>query len=174
MNKESTTSNNPEQRITIEKPEKDPRRIEAGKKLAAFNKMVRKKKESGDELKEPEQHHPEESTCDNEETSNTTKILLLLGAVGFGYYLYTTTTNNGKEEVVQQPTVQNNNNNEVQENTVSSSDSSSVQPHFHAGRVFLSRRVDAAWNCYAIFTCSPPPGVHEPPLNFFVDSARDT
>ena len=86
MNEES---NNSEQRITIGKPEKDPRRIEAGKRLAAFNKMARKKKESG-ELTEPKEP---ESTCenDNEGMSDTTKILLLAGAAGLGYYLYTTT-----------------------------------------------------------------------------------
>ena len=36
--------NNSEHQITVDKPEKDPRRIEAGKKLASFNKMVKKKK----------------------------------------------------------------------------------------------------------------------------------
>ena len=107
--------NNSEHQITVGKPEKDPRRIEAGKKLAAFNKMVRKRKVSGDEPKELEHH--EESTCDKGEMSNTTKILLLAGAAGFGYYIYTATTNNDKKEVVQQPVTQNNN--EVQENTVS-------------------------------------------------------
>ena len=111
--------NNSEQQITIEKPEKDPRRVEAGRKLAAFNKMARKRKESGGEPKEPELHHTEESTCNNEGMSNEMKILLLAGAAGLGYYLYTT-TNNSKKEVVhqQQPTVQKNNN-EVQENSVS-------------------------------------------------------
>ena len=117
MSEESTTSNNSEQPITIDKPEKNPKRIEAGKRLAAFNKMAKKKKESGEvtEPKEPEHH--KESTCD-EGMSGTTKILLLAGAVGLGYYLYTTTTNNSKKEVVQQPVIQNNNN-DVQENTVS-------------------------------------------------------
>ena len=104
--------NNSEDRITVDKPEKDPKRIEAGKRLAAFNKMVRKRKESEDVPKEPEHH--EESTCENNngEMSNTTKILLLAGAAGLGYYIYTTKTNNSEEEVLQ-------NNNEVQENTVS-------------------------------------------------------
>ena len=104
MNEES------EQRITDDKPEKDPRRIEAGKKLAAFNKMARKKKESGDEPKEPSHSEDCESTCDNEKMDDTTKILLLLGAAGLGYYLYTKSENN-----VVQTTVQNNNN-EVREN----------------------------------------------------------
>ena len=99
--------------ITVDKPEKDPRRIEAGKKLAAFNKMVRKRKGSGDGPTEPE-HHENNS---GGEMSNTTKILLLAGAAaGLGYYIYTT-TNNSEKEVVQQPVTQNNN--EVQENTVS-------------------------------------------------------
>ena len=101
--------NNSEQRIMIDKLEKDPRRVEAGKKLAAFNKMVRKGK---DLPKEPEHH--EESTCDKEWMSNTTKALLLAGAAaGLGYYIYTT-ANNSKTS--QQPVTQNND--EVQENTV--------------------------------------------------------
>ena len=107
-----------EERITIEKPEKNPKRIEAGKKLAAFNKMAKKKKESGNELNEPE--HYEESTCENdkEEMGNITKILLLAGAAGLGYYIYTTTNNSGpQQQQQQQPITQNNN--EVQENTVS-------------------------------------------------------
>ena len=44
-----------------------------------------------------------------------------------------------------------------------SSDSSSVQPHSHARRVFLSRRVDAAWNCYANFRVPHPPVFTNPP-----------
>ena len=96
--------------ITVDKPEKDPRRIEAGKKLAAFNKMVRKRKESPKELE-----HRDNNNNSEEEMGNTTKILLLAGAAGLGYYIYT--TNNGKKEVPQQPVTQNNN--EVQENTVS-------------------------------------------------------
>ena len=48
MNEES---NNSEHQITVDKPEKDPRRIEAGKKLAAFNKMVKKEKNQGTNLK---------------------------------------------------------------------------------------------------------------------------
>ena len=76
MNEESTTSNNPEQRITIDKPientEKSKARVEAGKRLAAFNKMARKKKESGEvtDPKEPE------SNCENDneaEMSVTTR-----------------------------------------------------------------------------------------------------
>ena len=97
-----------EHQITIDKPEKDPKRVEAGKKLAAFNKMARKAP------KEPEHH--EESTCDKEWISNTTKTLLLAGAAaGLGYYIYTTTTANNSG-APQQPVTQNNN--EVQENTV--------------------------------------------------------
>ena len=96
MNEESTTSNNSEHRITVDKPEKDPRRVDAGEKLAAFNKMVRKKKESGDELKEPEHHKDRENNSEGE-MSNTTKILLLAGAAGLGYYIYTATINNGKK-----------------------------------------------------------------------------
>ena len=110
--------NNSEHPITIDKPEKDPRRIEAGKRLATLNKMVNKKNESGEVTKPKESGHHEESNCDEAEMSDTTKTILLLGAVGLGYYLYTTPTNNSKKEVVQQPVVQNNNN-EVQENTVS-------------------------------------------------------
>ena len=102
--------NNSEDRITVDKPEKDPRRIEAGKRLAAFNKMVRKRKEPVDEPKEPEHR---ENNNSEEGMSNTTKILLLAGVAGLGYYIYTATTNN----VVKQPVTQNNN--EVQENTVS-------------------------------------------------------
>ena len=94
-----------EHQITIDKPEKDPRKVEAGKKLAAFNKMARKAP------KEPKHH--EESTCDKEWMSNTTKALLL---AGLGYYIYTTTTANNSE-APQQPVTQNNN--DVQENTVS-------------------------------------------------------
>ena len=111
--------NNSEHQITVDKPEKDPRRIKAGKKLAAFNKMVRKRKESGDELKEPEHHEDRENNSEGE-MSNTTKILLLTGVAGLGYYLYTKPENNDKEEVKKnvQPTAQNYNN-EVQENTVS-------------------------------------------------------
>ena len=99
-----------EHQITIDKPEKDPRKVEAGKKLAEFNKMARKGKEAP---KEPEHH--EESTCDKEWVGNTTKALLLAGAAaGLGYYIYTTTANNS--EAPQQPVPQNNN--EVQENTI--------------------------------------------------------
>ena len=97
-----------EHQITTDKPEKGPRRIEAGKKLAEFNKMARKAP------KEPEHH--EESTCDKEWMSNTTKALLLAGAAaGLGYYIYTTTANNS--EAPQQPSGQNNI--DVQENAVS-------------------------------------------------------
>ena len=39
----------------------------------------------------------------------------------------------------------------------------SVPYQSHARRVFLARRVDAAWKVYAIFSCPPPPGVHELP-----------
>ena len=124
MSNEVTTTSNPEQRITIDRPVentgKSKSRVEAGKRLAEYNKAMKKKKESGETTDSKEPLHSE-SNCenDNEEMSGTTKTLLLLGAAGLGYYLYTTTTNNGKKEVVrqQQPTVQNNN--EVQENTVS-------------------------------------------------------
>ena len=118
-NEEVTTTNNSEQRITIDKPEKDPRKVAAGKYLAEYNKAMKRKKESG-ETRETE--HPEESVRENnnEEMSGTTKTVLLLGAAGLGYYLYTTTINNSKEKVhQQQPTVQSNNNNNVQENTIS-------------------------------------------------------
>ena len=124
MNEEATTANNPEQRITVDRPVenigKSKARVEAGKKLVEYNKAMKKKKESGEttDFKEPAHF---ESTCENnnEEMSGTTRTLLLLGAVGLGYYIYTTTINNGKKEVVQQqPTIQNNNN-DVQENTVS-------------------------------------------------------
>ena len=106
--------------ITVDKPEKDPRRIEAERKLAAFNKMVRKRKETGDEPKELEHRDSGNNNNSEEEMSSTTKILLLAGAAGLGYYFYST-TNNSKEEAPrqqrQQPVTQNNN--EVQENTVS-------------------------------------------------------
>ena len=42
----------------------------------------------------------------------------------------------------------------------------------HAWRVFLSHRVDAAWNCYANFRVPHPPAFTNPPD--CVDSARDT
>ena len=97
-----------EHQITVGKPEKDPRKVEAGKKLAEFNKMARKAP------KEPEHH--EESTCDKEWMSNTTKALLLAGAAaGIGYYMYTTTANNSETPL--KPVTQNNI--DVQENTVS-------------------------------------------------------
>ena len=87
----SESSNNPEQRITMDKPEKDPKRVAAGKRIREYNKMAGKKKESG------EPTHHEESNCENnnEKMSGTTKALLLLGAAGLGYYLYMTTINNG-------------------------------------------------------------------------------
>ena len=122
MSEESTTSNSREQRITIDKPEKDPRRVAAGKRLREYNKMAGKKKESGETPSPKEPSHSESNfENDDEGMSGTTKTLLLLGVAGLGYYLYTTTTtNNGKEENkknVQQPVIQNNNN-DVQENTV--------------------------------------------------------
>ena len=45
-----------------------------------------------------------------------------------------------------------------------SSVSTSVLQHFHAWRVFLSRRVDAAWNCYAILRVPHPPEYVDPPV----------
>ena len=82
MNEES---NSPKQQVTIDKPEKDPRRIEAGKRLVAFNKMARKKKESGEVTEPKEPSHSEDRESNNEEMSGTTKILLLAGAAGLGY-----------------------------------------------------------------------------------------
>ena len=116
---EVTSSNNSEQRITIDKPEKDPKKVAAGKNLAEYNKARKRKKESGETTNSKEPLHSE-GNCENddEKMSDTTKTLLILGAAGLGYYLYTTTTSDGEKEVVQQqPTVKNNNN--VQENTVS-------------------------------------------------------
>lgn len=109
--------NNPEHRITADKPEKDPRKVEAGKKLAAFNKMVRKRKESPKGPEHRENNSEEGPEHREEEMSGTTKILLLAGAAGLGYYIYTTTNNSGPQQQQQQPVTQNNN--EVQENTVS-------------------------------------------------------
>ena len=110
---------NSEHRITVDKPEKDPRKVEAGKKLAAFNKMVRKRKESpkGPEHRENNSEGGPEHR--EEEMSGTTKILLLAGVAGLGYYIYTTTNNSGKEAPQQQHQPVTQNNNEVQENTVS-------------------------------------------------------
>ena len=102
----SETLNNPEQRITTDKPEKDPKRIAAGKNLAEYNKAMKRKKESG----QPINPREPEGDCENNEEegmSGTTKILSLLGATGLGCYLYTTTGK--KEEAV-------NNNNVVQNN----------------------------------------------------------
>ena len=76
-----------EHQITIDKPEKDPRKVEAGKKLAAFNKMARKVP------KEPEHH--EESTCDEEWMKNTTKTLLLAGTAAVLLFLH---DNNSKQQ----------------------------------------------------------------------------
>ena len=112
--------NNSEHRITVDKPEKDPRKVGAGKKLAAFNKMVRKRKESPKGPEHRENNSEEGPEHRDEEMSDTTKILLLAGAAGLGYYIYTTANNSGKEapqQQQQQPVTQNNN--EVQENTVS-------------------------------------------------------
>ena len=110
--------NNSEHQITADKPEKDPRKVEAGKKLAAFNKMVRKWKESPKGPGHGETNSEEGPEYREEEMSGTTKILLLAGAAGLGYYIYTTTNNSGpQQQQQQQPVTQNNN--EVQENTVS-------------------------------------------------------
>ena len=115
----SETPNSPEQRITSDKPEKDPKRMAAGKNLAEYNKAMKRKKESG----EPISPREPEGDCGEEEEgmSGTTKTLLLLGAVGLGYYLYTLTGK--KEEAVKRQPVNNNNNvvnnNNVEENTVS-------------------------------------------------------
>ena len=57
-----------------------------------------------------------------------------------------------------------------------SSVSTSIYGLFHAWRVFLSRRVDAAWKVYGIFTCSPPPGSWTPRVTTphdVADPARD-
>ena len=114
-----------EERITIDKPEentgKNKSRVEAGKRLAEYNKAMKRKKELGETTDSKEPLHSE-SNCenDNEEMSSTTKTLLLLGVVGLGYYIYTTTINNSKEADKRESNnnvVQNNNN--VQENTVS-------------------------------------------------------
>lgn len=113
-----------EQQITMNKPEKNPRRVAAGKNLANYNKAARKIKELG-EMSE-ESARPE-SNCknddDDEEMGSTTKVLMLAGVAGLAYYLYTTTSDSKKEEVVKRESngQSNNNvqnNNEVQENTV--------------------------------------------------------
>ena len=117
MSSEVTASNNSEQRITIDRPientGKSKAKVEAGKRLAEYNKTMKRKKELG-ETGEPARHEESvrENNNDDEEMSGTTKTLLLLGTVGLGYYLY---TNNSKEEV--RKNVQNNN--DIQENTVS-------------------------------------------------------
>ena len=77
--------NNSEHRITVDKPEKDPRKVEAGKKLAAFNKMVRKIKESPKGPEHRENNSEEGPEHREEEMSGTTKILLLAGVAGLGY-----------------------------------------------------------------------------------------
>ena len=117
-----------EERITIDKPEentgKNKARVEAGKRLAEYNKAMKRKKESGETCEKPERS---ESTRENNnddddnEMNGTTKILMLLGVAGLGYYLYTTTGDSKKEEAVKRESNNNvvqSNNNDVQENTV--------------------------------------------------------
>ena len=129
MSSEKET-NNSEKRITIDKPEentgKSKARVEAGKRLAEYNKAMRKKKESGETCEKPER--PEESVRENNDSNDgemdwVTGVLTFLGLAGLGYYFYTTTGDSKKEvEVVKKKSnvVQNNNNNEyVQENSVS-------------------------------------------------------
>ena len=107
----SETPNNPKQRITTDKPEKDPKRIVSRKNLAEYNRAMKRKKEPGQPINPRE---PEDDCKNNGEgMSGTTKILLLLGAAGLGYYLYTSTGKKG--EAVNSNIVQNN----VEENTVS-------------------------------------------------------
>ena len=103
----SETPNNPDQRIMTDKPEKDLKRIAAGKNLAECNEKEKRAGEPTTLGGEPEGDCGEEGMC------NTTKIFLLLGAAGLGYYLYKTTGK--KEEAVNNNIVQNN----VEENTVS-------------------------------------------------------
>lgn len=122
-------SSEKEERITIDKPEdnsgKSKARVEAGKRLAEYNKAMRKRKElgeTGEPVRHDENNNNDESVRDDKEMDGTTKILMLAGVAGLAYYLYTTTNNSKEEEKVkknvQQPTVQNYNN-DVQENTVS-------------------------------------------------------
>ena len=83
----TTTTNNSEQRITIDKPEdnsgKSKARVEAGKRLAEYNKAMKKKKELGETTEKP--GRPEESVRENEngendeEMDSITKVIALAG-----------------------------------------------------------------------------------------------
>ena len=117
-----------EERITIDKPEdnskKSKARVEAGKRLAEYNKAMRKRKELG-ETTSSEEPVRLESNCENDVgtvSNDSTKIMIFVGLAGLAYYLYT--TNNRKEEEVkrksdvqqqerEQPIVQDNNVNSV-------------------------------------------------------------
>ena len=106
----------------MNKPEKNPKRVAAGKNLANSNKAAKKAKEMGEISEKPTRIEHPESSCengnDNDEMDGTTRLIMLLGLAGFGYYLYTTTGDSKKDEVVKKESNVVQNNNDVQENTV--------------------------------------------------------
>ena len=108
-----------EQRITSNKPEKDPRKVAAGKRLAECNRKAKKEKESMEMFDEPTRLERPESNCENDDegTNGTTKVLMLVGVAGLAYYLCTK-NDDKKEEVVKRESNVVQNNNDVQENTV--------------------------------------------------------
>ena len=110
-----------EQQITMNKPEKNPKRVAAGKNLANYNKTAKKMKELGEMSEEPTRPKRSESNCENDddEMDGTTKVLVLAGLAGLAYHLYTTSDskNEGvKKKSEERPSVQDNN--DVQENNV--------------------------------------------------------
>ena len=89
-----------EPRITNTKREKDPRRVEAGKRLGAISKMAKERKRECEERESRERRRDDNDDNDSEANTssgsyldkiNPTMILVGLGVV-FGLYLLTRKT----------------------------------------------------------------------------------
>lgn len=84
-----------EEQITMNKPEKTPARIAAGKRLSEYNKTMRDRQQSGKtpNVKDTEPIHGENNSEDvnNNGGMNLTRIIIFAGLSCLAYYMYTST-----------------------------------------------------------------------------------
>lgn len=99
-----------EEQITMNKPEKTPARIAAGKRLSEYNKTMRDRQQSGKtpNVKDTEPIHGENNSEDvnNNGGMNLTRIIIFAGLSCLAYYMHTSNKCDDRNEEVKKDDTQ--------------------------------------------------------------------